>query len=285
MNFMTEIIAFNDMIGIKQLTTGQIALWYALMNVNNKCAWQEWFTASNRVLELNSGLSRQGVLKARNILKQKNLIDIRSNGTKATAYKMISLSKSIRRSVQDSVQDKMDTLNSVQDSIQNGVQDCVQGSIQNGVQGSCTLNKQNKTKQNKTNLENIIKENSSQNNVDCNVIVDMYHDICKSYPRVRSVSDSRREAIKARQDTYSLDDFREMFEKSESSDFMKGKNNRNWSATFDWMIRDANFAKILDGNYDNKSKHKKSKKDNDSVPESENADIYRSLSFNPELYE
>lgn len=25
--------------------------------------------------------------------------------------------------------------------------------------------------------------------------------------------------------------------------------NRNWSATFDWMVKDANMAKILDGNY------------------------------------
>ena len=32
----------------------------------------------------------------------------------------------------------------------------------------------------------------------------------------------------------------------------KVENNRNWSATFDWMMNDANMAKILDGNYKNK---------------------------------
>jgi hypothetical protein len=44
-----------------------------------------------------------------------------------------------------------------------------------------------------------------------------------------------------------------MFTKAEESDFLKGANSRNWTATFDWMIKDANMAKILDGNFDNKS--------------------------------
>lgn len=42
---------------------------------------------------------------------------------------------------------------------------------------------------------------------------------------------------------------RGMFEMAEGSSFLKGANNRNWSATFDWMVKDANMAKILDGNY------------------------------------
>lgn len=49
-----------------------------------------------------------------------------------------------------------------------------------------------------------------------------------------------------------LDDFRKLFEKAEASDFLKGANKRNWSATFDWMICDSNMAKVLDGNYDPK---------------------------------
>lgn len=62
-----------------------------------------------------------------------------------------------------------------------------------------------------------------------------------------------KKAIKARLKTYSIDDFKLMFQKAEESDFLKGKNARNWSANFDWMIKDANFAKILDDNYQPKS--------------------------------
>ena len=38
---------------------------------------------------------------------------------------------------------------------------------------------------------------------------------------------------------------------AEESDFLKGKNNRDWSADFDWLMKDANLAKVLDGNYRN----------------------------------
>lgn len=82
------------------------------------------------------------------------------------------------------------------------------------------------------------------------LIADMYNEICISFPRLTSLSEKRKQAIKARLNTYSVDKFREMFTKAESSAFLKGKNSRNWSATFDWMLKDANFAKILDGNYD-----------------------------------
>ena len=75
----------------------------------------------------------------------------------------------------------------------------------------------------------------------------------------------RKKTIKARLNTYSLDDFKLLFEKSEESEFLKGKNDRNWSATFDWLIKDANIAKVLDGNYDNKQAIQKTVKNYGTV--------------------
>ena len=86
-------------------------------------------------------------------------------------------------------------------------------------------------------------------------IADLYNDTCVSFPRLTTLSDARKKAIKARLKTYTVDDFRLMFEKAEASSFLKGKNDRNWSANFDWMIKDSNMAKILDGNYDTKVKN------------------------------
>ena len=80
-------------------------------------------------------------------------------------------------------------------------------------------------------------------------IADMYNNTCVSFPRLYKLSESRKKAIKARLQTYSVEDFQRMFEMAEGSSFLKGTNNRNWSATFDWMVKDANMAKILDGNY------------------------------------
>jgi predicted phage replisome organizer len=82
-------------------------------------------------------------------------------------------------------------------------------------------------------------------------IADMYNETCVSLPRVTSLSDARRKAIRARLKTYSIDDLKRVFEKAEASNFLKGANARNWNATFDWLLKDCNMAKVLDGNYDN----------------------------------
>ena len=68
------------------------------------------------------------------------------------------------------------------------------------------------------------------------------------------MSEARKKALKARiRSGYTLDDFRRLFENAEASEFLKGQNNRNWTATFDWLVADANMAKVLDGNYDNRA--------------------------------
>lgn len=87
-------------------------------------------------------------------------------------------------------------------------------------------------------------------------IVDLFHSICKSFSVVRSLSGARKKAVKARLNTYSLIEFEQLFRKAEASDFLKGKNDRNWTANFDWLMKDANFAKVLDGNYDNRGSAK-----------------------------
>ena len=82
-------------------------------------------------------------------------------------------------------------------------------------------------------------------------VKNLYNEICTSLPRCTAMSDARRKAIKARfASGYTLEDFRQLFVKAEASSFMRGANSRNWRATFDWLLKDANMAKVLDGNYD-----------------------------------
>ena len=100
---------------------------------------------------------------------------------------------------------------------------------------------------------NSIKNNSLNNNsINYQLIADMYNKTCVSFPKLTKLSDMRKKAIKARLKHYSVDDFERLFQMAEESSFLKGQNNRNWSATFDWLIKDANMAKVLDGNYADK---------------------------------
>lgn len=101
-------------------------------------------------------------------------------------------------------------------------------------------------------IEEEREEEKKRDKIDYKGIVAAFNSICVSFPSVKALSDARKKAIKARLNTYSLDDFKTLFEKAEASSFLKGKNNSNWSATFDWLIKDSNMAKVLDGNYDDK---------------------------------
>lgn len=88
--------------------------------------------------------------------------------------------------------------------------------------------------------------------IDYQQIANMYNNTCVSFPRLTKLSENRKKAIKARLKIYSVEDFQKLFEMAEGSSFLKGQNNRNWSATFDWLIKDTNMAKVLDGNYTDK---------------------------------
>lgn len=127
-NYLAEILSFNDLLLTKRLSTGQIALWYGLMYINNKCKWEEWFTAPNRSLELCTGLSRQGIVKARNALKQIGLIDFKTSKGKESLYRLNTPSNSSQPCIQENSCEEPTPSNSVQGSVQGSVQDSVQGS-------------------------------------------------------------------------------------------------------------------------------------------------------------
>ncbi len=97
------------------------------------------------------------------------------------------------------------------------------------------------------------KKKKEKEAVDYQRIVMMYNETCVSFPKLRTLSESRKKAIKARLHSgYTYENFETLFRKAEESSFLKGANNRNWSATFDWLIKDSSMAKVLEGNYDNK---------------------------------
>lgn len=108
-------------------------------------------------------------------------------------------------------------------------------------------------------LEIDLEEEKEKENkrIDYQAIADCYNDTCVSLQKVKILSDPRKKAIKARLNTYSIEDIKTAFQKAEASDFLKGKNDRNWQANFDWIMKDGNLAKILEGNYDNKGREPK----------------------------
>lgn len=151
MNYITLINSFWDSATTNPLSTGQVSLYFALLHVCNRSNWTEWFQAPNQVLSVLTGLSKSGILKARNELKQRGLVDFKERGTKATIYKLSTISTTMSNSTRDSVQD----------STRNGVQNSNQNSERNGVQKSDTKERE-RIRQDKKSISNEIQEKCAQ---------------------------------------------------------------------------------------------------------------------------
>lgn len=89
-------------------------------------------------------------------------------------------------------------------------------------------------------------------------ITDLYNQICTDLPACVKLSESRKKAIRARLTSgYTVEDFKTLFQKTKDSSFLAGRNNRNWIASFDWLIKDGNMAKVLEGTFDDRSQEQK----------------------------
>ena len=84
-------------------------------------------------------------------------------------------------------------------------------------------------------------------------IMELYHQICVSYPRIEDIEGERKKAVAARWRKYGdIAVFERVFRIAQASSFMKGENGRDWHADFDWMMRPSNIVKILEHKYDDK---------------------------------
>ena len=119
------------------------------------------------------------------------------------------------------------------------------------------VNNKRTTSEQQVNTNKNIKNDKNERKDICQNILDLFNRICCSFGRVKNITKSRAEIIDNSLKTYSLDDFKEVFKKAEQSDFLKGNNSRSWSASFDWLIKEDNMAKVLEGKYD---KNKQSNK-------------------------
>lgn len=82
---------------------------------------------------------------------------------------------------------------------------------------------------------------------------------------IKSIQNTRLKLLNARIKDYGIDGVLQAINYIKESSFLKGQNNKNWTITFDWLIKPSNFIKVLEGNYTDKedgSNARNIKKDN-----------------------
>lgn len=105
------------------------------------------------------------------------------------------------------------------------------------------------------------------------LIADTFNDICKSFDRVDRISDSRKEDIAAACKKFGFEQIRTAFAKAENSKFLKGEESKGdykFKANFNWIIKEENLKKILEGKFDNGPEGAEKKKKQSKPPVSRN---------------
>lgn len=89
-------------------------------------------------------------------------------------------------------------------------------------------------------------------------IADKWNSVCGAFlPKVQKLSESRKQKIKARLHEFGRQEawmptIEALFDEIVASDFLCGRNNNGWTATFDWVFENPkNWVKVMEGNYSN----------------------------------
>ncbi|WP_409229167.1 phage replisome organizer N-terminal domain-containing protein [Gudongella sp. SC589] len=83
-------------------------------------------------------------------------------------------------------------------------------------------------------------------------VVDFYKDMLPDLPQPRKMTNKRKKHIKARINEYGFDEVIVALQKIRDSDFLQGRNDRDWKPDIDWIFNVNNFVKVLEGKYDNR---------------------------------
>ncbi|SMP36535.1 YdaU family protein [Shimia sagamensis] len=75
------------------------------------------------------------------------------------------------------------------------------------------------------------------------------------WPRVQKISAARRSSLAARlNEAGGIVGWRAALAKARASPLCNGENDRGWIVNFDFLIRQSSFAKLIEGNYDQRSR-------------------------------
>lgn len=114
---------------------------------------------------------------------------------------------------------------------------------------------------NKNRIEkNIKRKEEEEKEIKRKKIVELYNSNCSSLPKIQKVTDKREKSIDNFLKEFSINQFKDICIKANSSDFLTGINERGWKADFDFIMRIDKATAILEGKYDNKESIKHDEK-------------------------
>lgn len=93
--------------------------------------------------------------------------------------------------------------------------------------------------------ESKIKENKR------NEIKEIYNSTCKKLSQVQKLTEKRNKAIDNFLKEFTVEQFKQICEITNSTKFLTGENERHWKADFDFLLRIDKATNVLEGKYNN----------------------------------
>ena len=105
--------------------------------------------------------------------------------------------------------------------------------------------------------ENVIADGKDTCNCPHQEIINLYHEILPTCPRVKDWTPARKAKLKARwnenEKRQNLEYWKRLFEYISESDFLMGRTAKPFYGTnLEWIVTQSNFTKIIEQNYENR---------------------------------
>lgn len=252
MNYIAELNAFDRWLETNYLPALSELLWRKMVALFNRCGWAEWISVDNQRLMGLIQVKREATfIDYRNKLVEAGLIEYQK-GKKSSPnrYKLISLSE---------VKNNNTFTSEVQTVVNTEVQSVV-NPVVNTVVKTVDINKlKHKHKLKQKSIPPIVPHEEDapksvpRETVQYKKIADYWNSVCAELPKVQALNDNRKKAVRARVKEHGEETVLRVIALVKQSDFLCGRTGSRWNASFDWVMKPANFVKVLEGNYVNKA--------------------------------
>ncbi|QES88835.1 hypothetical protein [Rhizosphaericola mali] len=267
MNYIELIRGFWRSHDVEAFPTNVIALYFYLIEVNNKTSWIPSFKRNNAKICADLSISFPTLNSARNRLKQAGLIDFKTqSGNANVSYSLKNIfkvanevtsevSNEVSNEVSlrlDDTKDKLKTKTETINNNPNGLGDFTSPRLKSFEQLQIEKEKElyRSIPKNKESVFKFLKDRPN--------IVDPYFDFWNMFasetgrPMAKKLTDTRRKKLRTRIRDKDFD-MGEIFRKAKSSELL---STSKWF-TLDWIIdNEKNYLKVLEGNYDNEKFNK-----------------------------
>ena len=200
MNYLSEILAFYNWLEMNPMPASAIDLWHALLYTANKSGWASEFSAPISILKIRTGLNKDAIYRARNTLTQMGLIEYRTRGGNQSAvYKLYSIAsvKPTQGTTQTATQEGLVSEIATQTATQPATHTASQGATQPASQ-TATINKLNKTKQNKINdmpgtkCSEPVAMLPLKDGTEYEISAESFEEFVSAYPEINVLSEMRK---------------------------------------------------------------------------------------------